>query len=67
MELELLDAKEVARRFGLSKAGIFNLVKKGIFPAGVKIGHSRRWSSFEIADWLEAKRQNDERRNNQYA
>ena len=48
-----LTASEIARALGISKSGIFNLIRRGEFPAGVKIGKSRRWNMAEIQSWLE--------------
>lgn len=48
-----LTASEIAKAFGISKSGVFNLLKRGDFPAGVKIGRSRRWNMAEIQSWLE--------------
>lgn len=45
-------AKQIAQALGLSKSGFYALYRKGKFPLGIKIGHSRRWNVSEIHDWL---------------
>ena len=45
-------AKQIAEALGLSKSGFYTLYRKGKFPAGIKIGHSRRWNLEAIQDWL---------------
>lgn len=48
-------AKQIAQALGLSKSGFYALYRQGKFPAGIKIGHSRRWKSEAIQDWLNRK------------
>ena len=43
-----VDAKTLSKALGLSRTGINNLSKKGILPAGIKLGHSRRWKLSEV-------------------
>ena len=49
-----LNAKELSRTLGISRSGLFQLVRRGELPAGVKLGHSRRWQVSEVRDWLQA-------------
>lgn len=48
----LIDVKELSRVLGITKSGIFNLIKQGKFPPGVKIGGSRRWSPDDVKKYL---------------
>ena len=43
-----LNAKDLAQRYGLSVITVFKKAKSGEFPAGIKIGRSRRWSIDEL-------------------
>ena len=47
-----VSATELASALGIARSGIFNLVKAGKFPHGVKIGRSRRWNVQEVKEWL---------------
>ena len=49
---ELINVQEISRAYGITKSGIFNLIKQGKFPAGVKIGGSRRWNPAEVENWV---------------
>ena len=58
MELSsYVNAKTLAKSLGISRVGLLSLVKRGEFPAGVKLGHSRRWSVAQISAWLDGKTQ----------
>lgn len=48
-----VNARELAQNFKLSRSGIFNLIKRGNFPEGIKIGRCRRWKLKEIQTWIE--------------
>ena len=48
-----VSATELALMLGIARSGIFNLVKRGDFPHGVKIGRNRRWNLQEVKEWLE--------------
>ena len=50
---KFIDATEIAHVFGLSRPGIFNLIKAGKFPPGIKIGRSRRWNLNDVQAWIE--------------
>lgn len=49
---KLVNMNEISRAYGLTKSGIFNLIKQGKFPAGVKLGGSRRWNPDEVESWM---------------
>jgi len=36
---------------GLSRSVIYDLIKKGEFPPGIKVGRSRVWPASQIAEW----------------
>lgn len=50
-----LSAKELSRALGLSRTGLYSLCKRGELPAGIRIGHSRRWCVSEVKNWLSKK------------
>ena len=51
----LIDAKEVARRLGLSERTIWRLNILDKLPAPVPVGSkSKRWRAREIGDWVAA-------------
>lgn len=51
-----VNAKELSRALGLSRTGLYSLCRRGELPAGIRIGHSRRWCVSEVKDWLQAKK-----------
>lgn len=51
-----MNATQIAQSFGLSRSGIFNLIKDGRFPQGIKIGNSRRWNVEDVRAWIEAQK-----------
>ena len=50
-EKKFLNVSEVAQRYGLAKVTIFAKAKAGEFPAGIKIGRSRRWSIDDLEEF----------------
>ncbi len=50
---QYVDASVIASHLGIARSGVFNLVRQGKFPAGVKIGNSRRWKLDEVNTWLD--------------
>ena len=40
---EYLTANELAQSLKVSRSCIYGLVRQGILPSGLKLGHSRRW------------------------
>ena len=56
MELSsYVNATTLAKSLGISRVGLLSLVKRGEFPAGVKLGHSRRWNVAQVNEWLSRK------------
>ena len=49
----LLRLKQVIDRVGFKKSKIYDLMKKGDFPAGIKIDSCRLWYEEEIDQWVE--------------
>lgn len=43
---------EVLDLVGFSRAKVYRLVKAGDFPSQRKIGHSSRWLSSEVLEWM---------------
>ena len=54
-EEELLNITQVAAKVNLTQGWIYERVKAGTFPAGVKIGSARLWKSAEIDAWLNSR------------
>ena len=50
MEQKYFTIKDLAKRYGVSRITIFNRVKAGLLPRGIKLGFSRRWSIDEIEE-----------------
>ena len=55
-----LSATQITRAFGICRSGIFALMKKGLFPVGVKIGRCRRWSLSEVQEWLKHQKEGEQ-------
>ena len=51
-----LTAAQLAQSFGLSRSGVFNLIRNGRFPRGIKIGKSRRWDVDDVRAWIDAQK-----------
>ena len=49
-----ISSKDIARLFGISKSGIFNMLKRGDFPEGIRVGRNRRWRLSEVSAWFDA-------------
>ena len=52
-----VSATELATALGIARSGIFNLVKAGKFPQGIKIGACRRWNIDDVNKWLDSQNQ----------
>ena len=50
----LVDIKKISESIGITKSGIFNLMKAGKFPKGIKIGSARRWDIDDVNNWLKS-------------
>ena len=50
-----LSASDLSKRYGVSKATIYNWLKTQNFPQGMKIERTRQWALDEILAW-EAKK-----------
>ena len=40
---EYLTASELAQSLKVSRSCVYSLIRRGILPAGLKLGHVRRW------------------------
>jgi predicted DNA-binding transcriptional regulator AlpA len=49
----LLTLAEVEAILSLKKSKIYGMIAAGEFPAALKIGGATRWSSHEVASWIE--------------
>ena len=52
-----LTMKELAAQLKVTKTTLFSLMKRGQFPAGIRIGRCRRWNIDEIDRWAEAQQE----------
>lgn len=41
--MDYLNARQLADKLGVTVQTVYNLIREGTLPAGVKIGKSRRW------------------------
>lgn len=49
----LLRRKEVEQRTGLSRSGLYDLIRQGRFPSPVSLGaRSVAWVESEISEWI---------------
>jgi predicted DNA-binding transcriptional regulator AlpA len=48
----LITADAAARKTGMSKRSWLRLCDAGGAPAGVKLGHLRRWDTVELDRWI---------------
>jgi predicted DNA-binding transcriptional regulator AlpA len=48
----LLDAAQVGQRLGCSARHVIRLADRGAMPAGLKIGHLRRWDAVQLDEWI---------------
>jgi prophage regulatory protein len=54
-ELRLIRLKEVLAICGKSRSSVYEAIKKGEFPAPIKLhGRSSAWVKSEILQWVEA-------------
>lgn len=45
---------EIAELLRVSRSTLYALIQRGEFPAGIKLGHSRRWPVRELRQYLES-------------
>jgi len=58
-EIIILRRSQVEKRTGLTKSGIYYLIREGIFPHPIKIGtRAVGWVEQEVDSWLAQKIQN---------
>lgn len=52
----MIKLKEVQKKTGLKRSSLYAMIKKGMFPAQVKLGErSVAWIDEEITEWLESR------------
>ena len=54
---DFLTIRELAAQLKVTKATLFSLMKRGQFPAGVRIGRCRRWDVDKVNEWLDTQAQ----------
>lgn len=52
----MLKIGEVGRMLQVSRATVYNYVKRGDFPAPIRVGKHSRWIKSEVADYIEQKK-----------
>ena len=55
-----MNAQQLSQALGISRSGVFQLVRRGALPKGYQLGHSRRWCLGEVKDWLREQQQKGE-------
>ena len=48
---EFLTMKDITSRYNVSRLTIRNWVRKGLFPRGIQVERTHRWSVREIEAW----------------
>ena len=51
---EYLTANELAKSLRVSRSCIYGLVRRGVLPSGLKLGHIRRWPLSAVQQALDA-------------
>lgn len=52
---KLLRISEVSNVVGLSKSALYDKIRKGVFPQGIKIGlRARAWKESELQEWIDS-------------
>ncbi len=51
LEDRFLTVRELAKRYGRTVDGIYKMIRRGAFPAGVHIGFHHRWRLSDILEW----------------
>ena len=65
LTMQFFTTKQLAERYGLSKAGITNLANSGKFPTGIRLGRSRRWPVEDVEAFEARQRQEKNAANEQ--
>lgn len=47
----LLTVDDLTKRYGVSKAGIYQLLRQARLPRGLKIGRRRLWRPEQLTTW----------------
>lgn len=50
---QLLGARELARRLGISLRKLEHMIERGEVPPYVKFGRTRRWRDDHVQQWLD--------------
>ena len=53
MSKKLLTIKDVCNKIGFSHTFVYNLIRKGEFPAQIIISNRSRWLESEVEVWIE--------------
>lgn len=51
---EFLTVTELSKSLRVSRSCIYGLVRRGILPSGLKLGHSRRWCVADVQTALDS-------------
>lgn len=52
-----LNAQEIAAHLGISRSGIYSLMKSSHFPSPIKFGRLSRWKVDDLKQWLNSQEQ----------
>ena len=56
VEKKIIRLPEVMAKVGLKKSAIYNMIRRGDFPAQVRLGlHASGWIESEIEDWVSSR------------
>lgn len=56
---EYCNVRQLCNALNMSRSAIYGLAKRGLFPAGIRIGRSHRWQVQEVRNWLEGKQKGE--------
>lgn len=56
MNETLLNMNDLLKMLKAKKSTMYNWIKEGIFPKGIKIGRAIRWHKEDVEQWIEQKR-----------
>jgi predicted DNA-binding transcriptional regulator AlpA len=51
-EAPLLGTKAVSDKLGVSERSLLRMVKKGLFPEGIRVGRCWKWQSETVGQWI---------------
>ena len=58
---KLLTEKQVTEIVGFKRTKLYQMIKKGEFPAPKKYGRTNRWFKSDVEDWLKKEKEEYEK------